>query len=83
MSYSDRYEEKGVFERLMNRLRRIAPRGQGYAPVMQPALRRTDLPANPSRAVHRGLQTQRSKELRCELWRDRILGTVMKQRQPD
>jgi hypothetical protein len=39
VSYSDSYEEKGVFERLMDRLRRIAPRGQGYAPVMQPALR--------------------------------------------
>lgn len=39
VSYSDHYEEKGVFQRLMNRLRRIAPRGQGYAPVMVPALR--------------------------------------------
>jgi hypothetical protein len=39
VSYSDQYEEKGVFERLMVRLRRIAPRGQGYAPVMVPALR--------------------------------------------
>jgi hypothetical protein len=39
ISYSDHYEEKGVFERLMDRLRRIAPRGQGYAPVMAPALR--------------------------------------------
>jgi hypothetical protein len=35
VSYSDYYEEKGVFERLMDRLRRIAP---GYAPVMVPAL---------------------------------------------
>jgi hypothetical protein len=39
VSYSDHYEEKGMFERLMDRLRRIALRGQGYAPVMQPALR--------------------------------------------
>jgi Transposase DDE domain group 1 len=39
VSYSDHYEEKGVFERLMDRLRRIAPRGQGYVPVMIPALR--------------------------------------------
>src|SRR5216684_2338306 len=38
VSYSDHYEEKGVFERLMDRLRRIAPRGRGYAPVMVPAL---------------------------------------------
>jgi hypothetical protein len=39
VSYSDAYEEKGVFERLMHRLRRIAPGPQGYAPVMVPALR--------------------------------------------
>jgi hypothetical protein len=39
VSYSDHYEEKGVFERLMDRLRQIVPRGQGYAPVMVPALR--------------------------------------------
>jgi hypothetical protein len=39
VSYSDHYEEKGLFERLMDRLRRIAPRGEGYAPVMLPALR--------------------------------------------
>ena len=39
VSYSDQYEEKGVFERLMDRLRRIALHGQGYAPVMLPALR--------------------------------------------
>jgi hypothetical protein len=39
VSYSDSYDEKGVFERLMDRLRKIAPSGSGYAPVMQPALR--------------------------------------------
>ncbi len=39
VSYSDHYEEKGVYQRLMDRLRRIVPRGPGYAPVMQPALR--------------------------------------------
>jgi hypothetical protein len=39
VSYSDHYEEKGVFLRLMDRLRRIVPRGSGYAPVLQPALR--------------------------------------------
>ena len=38
VSYSDHYEEKGVFERLMTRLRRIAPGAQGYAAVMMPAL---------------------------------------------
>jgi hypothetical protein len=37
--YSDHYEEKGVYQRLMDRLRRIVPRGDGYAPVMEPALR--------------------------------------------
>jgi hypothetical protein len=39
VSYSDHYEEKNVFQRLMDRLRRIAPRAEGYAPVMVPALR--------------------------------------------
>ena len=39
VSYSDHYEEKGTFERLMDRLRRITSRGPGYAPVMVPALR--------------------------------------------
>jgi hypothetical protein len=39
VSYSDSYEEKGMLQRLMDRLRRIAPREQGYAPVMVPPLR--------------------------------------------
>jgi hypothetical protein len=39
VSYSDQYEEKGMFERLMDRLRKIAPHARGYAPVMLPALR--------------------------------------------
>jgi hypothetical protein len=39
VSYSDHYEEQGLFQRLMDRLRRIVPRGSGYAPVLQPALR--------------------------------------------
>jgi len=34
VSYSDHYEEKGMFERLMDRLRRIALCGQDYAPVL-------------------------------------------------
>jgi len=38
-SYSDQYQEKGLFQRLMDRLRRIAPRGGGYAPMMTPAVR--------------------------------------------
>jgi hypothetical protein len=37
--YSDHYEEKDVFERLMNRLRNIMPGARGYTPVMTPALR--------------------------------------------
>jgi hypothetical protein len=37
--YSDHYEEKGLFERLMTRLRNIMPGAQGYTPVMTPALR--------------------------------------------
>jgi hypothetical protein len=39
ISYSDHYEEKGVFERLMNRLRKIESCGSGSAPVILPALR--------------------------------------------
>ena len=39
VSFGDHYEEKGVFNRLMDRLRRIATSGLSYAPVMTPALR--------------------------------------------
>ena len=39
ISYSDHYEEKGTFQQLMDRLRRIAVRGTGFVPVMTPALR--------------------------------------------
>jgi hypothetical protein len=38
VSYSDHYEEKGLFERLMNRLRRIALGGLEYRPVIEGAL---------------------------------------------
>ena len=41
VSYSGHYEEKSLFERLMGRLRGIAPHAGGYAPVMIPALCRT------------------------------------------
>ena len=39
VSYSDHYQEKGVFQRLMERLRRIAPCGPSFAPVVEGALR--------------------------------------------
>jgi len=38
VSYSEHYEEKGLFQRLMQRLRRIAPRGPSFAPVVEGAL---------------------------------------------
>jgi hypothetical protein len=40
VSYSDHYEEKGVFDRLMGRLRAIAAGTGGFAPVIATALRR-------------------------------------------
>ena len=38
ISYSDQYQEKGLFERLMRRLRAIAPPGSSFAPVVEGAL---------------------------------------------
>lgn len=38
ISYADHYEEKGVFNRLMSRLRAIAPRAGIFRPVIQAAL---------------------------------------------
>jgi hypothetical protein len=38
VSFSDHYEEKGVFRRLMERLRSIKPCGDSFAPVVQSAL---------------------------------------------
>jgi len=38
VSYSDHYEEQGVFTRLMNRLRGILPQAQSYKPVLKAAL---------------------------------------------
>ncbi len=38
ISYSDQYQEKGLFERLMRRLRAIAPPGSNFAPVVEGAL---------------------------------------------
>jgi hypothetical protein len=39
ISYSDHYEEKGVFQRLMDRLRAIAPGGDAFLPVLKTALK--------------------------------------------
>jgi hypothetical protein len=39
LSYSDHYEEKGVFDRLMQRVRAIAAGPHGFAPVIATALR--------------------------------------------
>ncbi len=39
VSYSDHYEEKGMFDRLMGRLRAIAGGAGGFAPVITTALR--------------------------------------------
>ena len=38
VSYSDQYEEKGLFERLMRRLRGMGPPGSSFAPVVEGAL---------------------------------------------
>ena len=34
VSYSDHYEEKGIFSRLLDRLRAITPDGQRFGPVL-------------------------------------------------
>ena len=34
ISYSDHYEEKGIFRRLLDRLREITPDGQRFDPVL-------------------------------------------------
>lgn len=39
VSYSDHYEEKGIFDRLMDRLRAIAAGAGGFTPVIATALR--------------------------------------------
>ena len=39
ISYSDQYAERGVFQRLMNRLRQIAPSQERFLPVLATALR--------------------------------------------
>jgi Transposase DDE domain group 1 len=38
VSFSDHYEEKGLFQRLMQRLRAIKPLGGSFAPVVESAL---------------------------------------------
>jgi hypothetical protein len=39
ISYSDQYPERGIFQRLMERLRSIAPGKRGFQPVLATALR--------------------------------------------
>ena len=39
VSYSDHYQEKGIFQRLMDRLRSITDGVNGFAPVVPTALR--------------------------------------------
>ena len=39
VSYSDHYAEKGIFRRLMDRLRAITADGNGFVPVLGIALR--------------------------------------------
>src|SRR5207249_843452 len=36
--YSDQYQEQGIFQRLMTRLRAITPQGATFAAVIRPAL---------------------------------------------
>jgi hypothetical protein len=38
VSFSDHYEEKGLFQRLMERLRSIKPIGNSFEPVVERAL---------------------------------------------
>lgn len=38
ISYSDHYEESGIFQRLMDRLRAITAGVPGFVPVITPAL---------------------------------------------
>ena len=38
ISYSDHYEDQGLFHRLMHRVRAIAPAGAGFLPVLQTEL---------------------------------------------
>ena len=39
ISYSQNYEEKGLFDRLMERLRAVVPVGGSFAPVIPVALK--------------------------------------------
>ena len=39
VSYSDHYQEKGAFQQLMNRLRKVACGPDGFAPVLSAPLR--------------------------------------------
>ena len=43
VSYSDHYAERASFERLMDRLRNMAPAKAGFSPVLATALRTFDV----------------------------------------
>jgi hypothetical protein len=38
ISYSDQYADRGLFQRLMNRLRKVAPRNGKFLPVLSTVL---------------------------------------------
>jgi hypothetical protein len=38
ISYSDQYEDRGLFQRLMDRVRALAPGGDAFLPVLKTAL---------------------------------------------
>lgn len=46
ISYADHYEEKGLFNRLMARLRAIVPRGRSFGPVIHTALAQRTAPGH-------------------------------------
>jgi len=78
VSYSDHYEEKGVFERLMDRLRRIALRTREICASDAAGLVLKNISAGPSRAVHSTLCAGRKRngagDFDAETWRERTLG---------
>jgi hypothetical protein len=82
ISYSDHYEEKGMFERLMNRLRKIEPRGSGYAPVILPAfVPKTSPPILRLLCIefYARIASAMAPVTSARAWRQRTLGKEVKQ----